>query len=618
MLYRIEAEYPDVVLKTLKQFFPDPECLNRLLPFFKWNWSHGSLKLYFVCRSQLNAAKFFFEMIHRWLLPGRRLDVSALFSTDFHFSDTPQTLFTMAEMTVRIDPLTPRDQMEHNLKVIETEIRLAVTSIHHASQLLESHFTTPQQKNSQIQEKIRLLLERNPSTIDFDIFGILQQLMVMSREEFKVHRSATHLSRVVAACYLFTKSIERGREEYPKQRQVRLKMKSVVLDLPWGPKEVLGICVGLNLLTQEELFDEKHLIRAVQNVLGNVKVVPGSFYLHEGVAKGLVVLYLEVEKGSLSSPSFPLSADFQFVRTYGNTEDQKVVSSHRTNFERLRKQLIDEVRKCVEVLPKSIFMPRNEEEILKYIVALAGQLRFVKDHPQVILMFDEQKGGELYFTVIVVRILFPTSYSIQYLFGQAETSLRLIPDRVKRVGLLRKKYPKEATVFRVVLLSHTFLREDQSVDLFRARQSVFQELEKVLGPLRDYTGGMLAKQVELIDEVQALMGEKDPRLELFFHALYPAEARSFLQPEQVKNWFMLWKQLLEFPEDPFKIERDQSCVYVMGLVVVMPELDVADFEEGQLIVAAPEQHEKYLGYLFITSDVEEQRSFIAKFQSILL
>lgn len=579
----IISEYPELVQKSLKHFCLDIHKIEASLPLFKWSWTRGSLKLQFVCHHRLNIAKFLFEIIYRWLLPGRRIDVSSLFSTDFHFTEMSQTLFTMAEMTIRLEPTLSREQIEHNLKVIETEIRLGVASVYHASCLLDTHFTSPQQKNSQIQEKVARLLERNPDHIDYDIFGLLQQFMVMNREEFKVHRSATHLSRVVAACYLFMRSIEKAREIKSDVRHVRLKLGSVALDLPWGPKDVLGVCVGLNLLSKEEGFEEEHLIKALQKGILELKVVPESCYFYEGPTKEVMFFYLEVEKESGDAFS---------------TEEIK----------RLKHVLSDEIQRSIEVSSKSLFMPRNEEEILKYIVALSGELRFVKDLPQVVLMFDEKRGGELYFTVIVVRILFPTSYSIQYLFGQADTPLKFIPDRVKRVGLLRRRYPKEATIFRVHISSQV---GDLSIDLLRSRQWVFQELQRILGELRDYTGGLIAKQVELMDDIQQLMGEKNRLLELFFQAIYPVEARSFLHPEQVKNWFMLWQQLLEFPEDKIKIERDQSCVYVIGEASVIPELSPADFGETQLIFVKPEHHKKYLGYLFTSADIDEQQSFIS-------
>jgi hypothetical protein len=576
----IVSEYPELVQKSLKSFTPDS------LPLFKWSWVRNGLKLHFICRHRFNVAKFFFEMIHRWLLPGRRLDVSSLFSTDFYFQNDPLALFTIAEISVRLSQELSKDQIEHNLKIIETEIRLGMISVYHASRLLETHFTSPEHKNSQIQEKITKLLERNPHAIDYDIFGLLQQFLVMSREEFKIHRSASHLSRLIAAAYLFTKSLDRRNNAH---RHVLFKISPVVLDLPWGPKTVMGVCVAVRFLNQEEIFEEKHLNRAIQAILPGLKVVPDSFYFLEGHSKDVAVLYLEIEKesGDLFS---------------------------KEELRELKDGLAKEVLKAVEIPLKSIFMPRNEEEILKYIVALSGQLRFVKDLPQAILIFDEQKNGELYFTVIIVRILFPTSYSVQYLFSQGESVLKFIPDRSKRVGLLRKKYPKEATVFRVHLSAHSFVRSDESVDLFRARQTVFHELEKVIGKLRDYTGGLIAKQAELIDEVQELIGEKDVLMEHFFHSLYPAEARSLLSPEQIKNWFLLWKQLLEFPEDQFKIERDQSAVYIVGHTLKVPELDLSDFDEARLIIARLEGHEKYLGYLFLTSEIEEQQLFVSKLQ----
>ncbi len=591
----LEAEYPELVSHILDSEKASFLESDQNLPLFRWKWNRDQLKLHFVCKHRLNVAKFFFEMIHRWLIPGRRIDVSALFSTDFHFSSKPSIYFTVAEMVLRMDPTLPREQIERNLKVIETEIRLGMVSVYHANRLLETHFTSPQQKHGQIQEKITKLLERKPEALDYDIFGQLQQFMVMSRDEFKARRSAEHLSRIAAACYVFTKSIERARENDPYRGHIRLKLRPVVLDLPWGPKEVLGVCVGLNFLNEEELFEERHLFRALLGGVAGIKAVADSFYCHEGHAKGISILYLEIEKesGDLFMPF---------------------------EIKRLRSFLAQEVRKFVEVPLKSIFMPCNEEEILRHIVTLSGQLHFVKDLPQAILIFDQQKGRELFFTVILVRILFPTSYSIQYLFGLSESSLSFIPDRVKRVGLLRKRYPKEATVFRVHLSSLPFLRDDQSsVDLFRARQAVFQELEKVIGPLRDYTGGMIAKQVELIDQVQRLLAASEHRLlETFFHTLYPIEARSFLPPQQLKKWLLLWKQLLDFPVSAVKVEHDASAVYTMGLASVIPELDLADFDESQLIIARPSHDEgvKYLGYLFVSSDPEEQALFLSKIKRI--
>ena len=80
-------------------------------------------------------------------------------------------------------------------------------------------------------------------------------------------------------------------------------------------------------------------------------------------------------------------------------------------------------------------------------------------------------------------------------------------DRVKVVGKLRRKVPKEVAVVRVRLPSEKFLREDYSVDLFKARQHLVKEMEQILGEVRDYNGGMIAKQSENFARLKKLLQE---------------------------------------------------------------------------------------------------------------
>ena len=103
-------------------------------------------------------------------------------------------------------------------------------------------------------------------------------------------------------------------------------------------------------------------------------------------------------------------------------------------------------------------MPRNEEEVMRNILVLSQQLRFLRDIPQMIISFEEQTDTELSFTVILVRLLHPDSRPIEELF-------RFSIDRVKVVGQLRRKIPKEAVVMRARIMSEQFMREDYSVDL---------------------------------------------------------------------------------------------------------------------------------------------------------
>ena len=78
-----ECLHSQVIEASLRQLFPDSlffeEEFDSKLPIFRWFWKDGYLSLHLVCRHRFNVGKFFYEMIHRWLLPGRRLDVEFFF-----------------------------------------------------------------------------------------------------------------------------------------------------------------------------------------------------------------------------------------------------------------------------------------------------------------------------------------------------------------------------------------------------------------------------------------------------------------------------------------------------------------------------------------------------------
>jgi hypothetical protein len=209
----------------------------------------------------------------------------------------------------------------------------------------------------------------------------------------------------------------------------------------------------------------------------------------------------------------------------------------------IREQLPREVRNGIEKLTRPLFMPRNEEDVMRNMITLSNQLKFSRDLPQVIINFDAQHESELVFTVICLRVFKPSDVAIKDIFDKSDSFLRFIPDRIKRLGLLRKKYPREATVFRVKFSAHDFLRSDHSVDLLKARQAIVHELQRVLGEFRDFNGGMIAKQHEQFIALKGMFPQIDKNHELllenFFHSIFPIEHRSVFNPLFLKNLFTL-------------------------------------------------------------------------------
>ena len=143
----------------------------------------------------------------------------------------------------------------------------------------------------------------------------------------------------------------------------------------------------------------------------------------------------------------------------------------------------------------ALFMPRNEEEVMKNVIRLSQELKYIRDLPQVFISFDEQTDSQLVFTVVLLRVLLGRENSIAELFKQNSTMCHFIEDRVKLVGFIRGKYPKESTVFRVKLYKESFMRRDHTVDLLGARQFVVKMLEEIVGEFRDYNGGIDRKSV---------------------------------------------------------------------------------------------------------------------------
>src|SRR5262249_28102216 len=150
----------------------------------------------------------------------------------------------------------------------------------------------------------------------------------------------------------------------------------------------------------------------------------------------------------------------------------------------LSKELPIDLKDRIEHLMHPVFMPRNEEEIVRNVLSLSSQIKYIRDIPQLTISFDEQTLTSLFFTVILVRVLKPDSRPIQDTFRRGETFLTYIHDRCRSLGFLRKKYLKEATIFRVKLAKGKFLRRDHSIDLNKARQAIFDELTRLLGDLR--------------------------------------------------------------------------------------------------------------------------------------
>lgn len=539
-LYQKDTEADEELQEYFQSLFP----LTYTTPCedFPANMSYIILFNY-----RTNAFKFCYEMISRWLVPGKRMNVMLMYAVDFSMPEMGNEVYTLCEVVLRIESKEELEELQRNLPIIQSEICLGVVSSYYARRILEIKGLSSDEKTAMIQEYIAYMTTRRPRDFSYDVFTEMQHVLVMCRDDFKAVRDVRHLSRIICIQYLFRRSLREAVRELPDKRHLFLKIFKANLRLSDGKKTILGLIVAVNFLRDKEVFEETHLIKAIRNYIPTATAVPNSFFFNKRGNEPICTLYLEIEK----------SNDEEFTG-----EEMGL----------LREELPLDLQGRIEHLMHPVFMPRNEEEVMRNILTLSQQIKFLRDIPQMFITFDEQTHTHLFFTVILVRVIKDDTLSIQELFKSSETFMEYVHDRCKSIGYLRKKYQKEATVFRLKVPKEQFLRRDHSIDLYKARQAVVSEISNVVGEVRDYNGGMISKQNELLNKVRELLKNtkkyNDLLLENFFYSLNPVIMRTVLEPEELKKlFFMLLDSISDglYNEDTYtmNVRAEPSSVYVM-------------------------------------------------------
>ena len=498
------------------------EMVKRGVPSTHIDTTDG-LSFSLLCTYRPFVGKFFLEMVS---------DTPLMPLPSSHFSLKPIENLILAEVYFK----ESTSQLVSHFKGLRHEIELGARSPYHAARIMELRAFSMDKKRGLVQERIFQLVRRFPYWFDYDLFSEMQQLFSSLSDEYFRCREVRQIARLLLSLYYGRKRVVADRESDPKRRHLYLSLSKNRLHFPLGEKESLSLYVVMSSLRENELFKKDHLLEAVQNFCREAELVKGSAY--ERSNGGLHLIGIEVEKEG----SFTL--------------DQ---------IKGLKIWLPRILKGKVEHLQRSMFMPRNEEEILRHVVTLGRELRFATDLPQLIISFEKQMQTLLTFTIVIARVLLPKTPPIEEVLSTSRLSLKV--DRVKCLGKVRNKYPKEGVVFKLELPLLDFLREDHAVDLYRARQEVLRELREIFGDLRDYNGGMISKQNELFISLKGLLKGRAQThhhlLENFFHSLFPLEKRSFFTPEKLKNFFLLLLETIESPK-PTLVKRIGEEWYVIA------------------------------------------------------
>ncbi len=538
--------------------------LMKLLPLFSYSFPEEapcSLPVSFLCPADYTngVARYAADTLTRWMVPGKHLSITGSISLNFQFEHCPSQRFFVVQEFLGISDRDDLEIVRTTLPSLIQEMKMNIMAVYHARYIASLRSISLEQKNKIIQENLTSILQlpstdadrslydymqgfllklsaeekivqvkkniaylRNtrPKAFDRDVFYEMTHFTILFRDQFSSRRDTRHISRVIALHYLFKKVLLDSVQKAPSERHISLKIFKTALE---GSEPVLGLLMGMNLLHDSERVEKRQIADAIRAFLPEAACINDSF-IADRRDEHVRFFYIEIQK--------PQFAPFS-----------------KEEIQTLRSKLPDELKKQIENDVHPIFMPRNEEELLRNLIILSKQLKYVRDLPQASIHYEKQTNSELLFTVLIARLISKKEVPLKARFATVETPIHFMIDEIRFVGMLKKKYFKEGAIIRVSLNKSLFFRQDYSVDLLRARQKVALELSKIVGEFRDYNGGMILKQDESLELLRKTLGaagsDHEFLLENYFYSLRPGIMQTVHEPSILKTHFLLLLEVLK-------------------------------------------------------------------------
>ncbi len=519
------------------------------------------------------AARYVVDMLNRWLVPGKDLESVGSLSLHFHFDKAPSQKFYLRQEILLIQDPSDLESIRQNLEPLIQEMKLNLMAVYHARYISSLKSISVEQKNFIIKKNFSSLFNYSIEDTDISLHDQMQSFLTKLSEDEKIkevnknivhlsksrpkifprevfqemgefksilsakfiaQRSCRHISRLIAYHYLFKKVLQDQIGENPEPRPFSIKMFHARLS---DEKPILGILFGIGLRKETERFEKKQLMKAIRSSISEAQFISDS-YIADRKDPKIHFYYLEIARPHDPAAGIGL----------------------------LKERLPFELDQQVERVLHPVFMPRNEEELLRNIVELSRQLKYARDLPQLIIHYEKQTDFELFFTVTAVRLLTPRTRPIREILQNSSIQFDL--EDIRIIGQFKQKYEKEAIILRARLAKAPFFRQDFSLDLLRARGQVVSELNRLLGEFRDFNGGMILKQEEALTllrkSIQTIDKDLEFLLEDYFHSLKPGIMKTVHEPSVLKEHFSMLVDLLKkgsAEHSPqFKMERKEPFI----------------------------------------------------------
>lgn len=317
--------------------------------------------------------------------------------------------------------------------------------------------------------------------------------------------------RILLAMGAFTREMQKS--------TLQLRQIAFHRQTPLGPKKMIAAVIAFRLESDFHCFKLDHFITQLYSLLPDIAVDQRGFLRVPGQHWRDVLLYGEID------PSY-------------------------YDLDLIQKAITDAVHGTIYSLVHPLFVERNEEEMLRYTVLLADQVRTKKDLPHLAILFNRYDQKQIMFSAVVVAMIAKNANQ-----EDPEEKLAHIPQLVlekrKSLSLQKKGLAKEFFLIQGTFSSSEYVREDFSLDFFGARQGFVEKLVMLFGPMRDYNGAVMQQEREICEIMcEDKTGEQKLFFEKAFFAVKPAQARVVYVKEV--------KKLIELGYEIFSKKRKHS------------------------------------------------------------
>lgn len=556
------------------------------------------LSIFFLCAQVSpinNIQKFIFDLTKRCLFSEEIHKITGFNHMDIYFEHDMDTPLVVGEVKVLVQYAREYERIKEKIPYLRKQMVIASKHKEFSASLDNLWLYGEENKHANVRDLLLKVIQRYPKHLSKDLL-IEHQLMQMSmKKEFFIQRSVFHLARSMLSLFLIRSNLVNHMTFFVEKRHMNFRLLRTHRYFPFGKKPVLAIIVGINLLDKTESFDEKQIALSVKKLIPNAKIVQGSTYTTSPRNSQIVTTYMEMEKEDGSAFSF-------------------------NQLKSLRGHLKKNLGKRIEKLVPSLFVVRNEEETMRNILILSQEIKSVLDIPQVMISFDRHSTEDLRFVVILLRVVKPEDASIAQKIKTVSGRVHCQIDRTQVVNYI-DEYPVEASVFQVKITNISeFLRMDFSVNVYLARQFVIKFLKKNLGELRDYNGGMILKQQEILGQIKRLFSEHEIEeqeiLESAYYSLSPIEMQATLPLNFLCMFLEVFLEHFKLASQQHKknhllIRDNQEGIYVVFSSTTKGFHDFVTEKNAQLLlskISSQLTHDSrnYSSYLWVDANEKEK------------